>query len=314
MKVRSAGSTFKGSLVAWLRKLLPAASCAWLCSALGCSVPTRRQTFVEPVSSRPYTVVSREDHDAGHPARVLFSLHAYGNEPDVLVGGFGLVQRAVEQRGWLLVIPQGERDANGARCWNASAACCGVGEREDDVRYLRAVLADVRRRFAVDDASVSAIGVSNGGFMAQRWACEPGGDLRLIVSVAGAAPGPDDAACRPTVPVSVLHIHGDADDVIRYAGGISDPLVVGQRGRYPSAQQTAASWLRVGPTAVASAGLRPQVSSERTLFFSVLRRERYELPGRSVQLWTVEGGNHRLRVLRTMLGQIFAFIEDSLPR
>ena len=298
-----------------VRSLLSAASYAWLFGLLGCDGSTRRQTHVEPVSSRAYTLVAPRDHDPRRPARVLFSLHAFGNEPETLVEILGLVRRAVQQRGWLLVIPSGERDSRGAPHWNASAACCGFGPRHDDVAYLRAVLADVRKRYAVDAGKVSAIGLSNGGFMAQRWACEPGGDLRMIVSIAGAAPGPDDPPCRPSDAVSVLHIHGDRDVTIDYHGGTSDAAVVGQRGRYPSAAQTVALWLRADAASQGDAAAVPlRKSRERTLRLATLRREDFSPRGRSVSLWTVEGEDHGLRSLRWLADDIFEFMDRGLPR
>ena len=294
--------------------MFKAASAAWLCSVLGCGVATRRQTFVEPGSAREYTVVSRADHDPKRPARVLFSLHPYGNEPELLVESYRLVHHAVKERGWILVVPRGERDEMGLRYWNASAACCGFGARKDDRAYLRGVLADVRKRFAIDAASVSAIGVSNGSFMAQRWACDPVGELRVIVSIAGAGPGAEDPPCTPSVPVSVLHIHGDADDSVLYRGGTGDPQRLGQSGPYPSAPETVRAWLHVGSGAAASASARPQVTRTRTWSLSVVRREEHSLPGRSVRLWTVEGGDHGLPVLRRMVGEIFAFMDSAVPQ
>lgn len=231
---------------------------------------------------------------------MLFALHPYATHPNVIVDSYALVKRAVLTRRWLLVIPEGKLDADHQYAWNATAACCGKGARPDDLGYLRAVLADVERHFAIDRSRVYALGVSNGAFMAQRWAGAPGGDLRAIVSIAGAGPGPGDAERRPSVPVSVLQIHGDRDALIRYAGG------EGERGRYPSVAETVLGWRRLanalGP---ASERVRRSVNLQK------IREQRWQGPDSTVELWTVEGGDHELRALRFEVDPMLEFLAGS---
>ena len=294
---------------------LAAVACADACASSGSAASVQRQRFVEPRSARAYTLFSRGAHDRKRPARVLFALHPYGGEPEELVERLELVTRAVEQRGWLLVVPEGGRAEYGLRRWNASAACCGRGAGPDDVGYLRAVLADVRKRFAVAARSVSAFGFSNGGFMAHRWACAPGGDVRVVVSIAGAAPGPDDPPCAPTVAVSVLQIHGDRDEVIRYQGGATRADALGRGARYPSAADSVATWLRVGPRGK-EATAWPEVVESRPpgRALGAVRLRDFASGSRHVSLWTVEGGGHHLAELPALLPAIFAFMEAKLPR
>jgi polyhydroxybutyrate depolymerase len=274
-----------------------------LCSALAspaCRTETREAPYVEPRTGRGYRLVARGDHDPHRPAPVLFALHPYATHPDVLVESYALVKHAVLARRWLLVIPEGKLDGAHQYAWNASAACCGIGARPDDLGYLRAVLADVERHFAVDRARVYALGVSNGAFMAQRWAGTPGGDLRAIVSVAGAGSGPDDPPCAPSVPVSVLQIHGTRDERIRYEGG------TGERGRYPSVPETVRVW-----SGLARARGAPAERVHRSLHFEKVREQRWQGESATVELWTVEGGDHALGALRFEVPAILDFLEQN---
>jgi len=176
---------------------------------------------VEPLTNRPYRLFTRTDHDAGRAAPVLFALHAYSSTSDIVLDGLRLRRRAVFRRGFVLVVPEGTRDAAGNPFWNATAGCSGCGPRTrtvDDLGYLRAVLAQVRARFASDPARVYAVGVSNGAFMAARWAAEPGGDLRGIACLSGSGLGPEDPPYAPSVRVSVLQIHGTHDDEVLFDG------------------------------------------------------------------------------------------------
>lgn len=259
--------------------------------------------YIEPVSSRPYRVYTRSDHDPTQPASVLFALHAYASTPDVLLRGYPLRDLAVRARGMVLVVPEGSRDTLGQLHWNASAACCGVGtSRVDDLAYLRQVLTDLKRRLAVDATRVFAFGVSNGGFMAHRWASDPAASLRAIASVSGAGLAADELPKEGLVPLSVLQVHGDEDDIVLYAGGR-------MRGaEYPSARATVSLYLRAAGIARA-----PQVSATRTWPFGTIRREEWRQGDTRVALWTVQGGGHQLRAAQLSVGSILDFLEPR-PR
>jgi polyhydroxybutyrate depolymerase len=218
------------------------------------------------------------------------------------VEALSLPRHATGARGYLLVVPEGASDGEGKSFWNASAACCGVGaNRPDDVRYLKAVLDDVKRHFAIDSERVFAIGASNGGFMAHRWACDSRSDLRGIVSISGAGQGPDDPPCAPARPLSVLEIHGTEDRTIRIEGG------QGANGRrYPSASETVAAWCKV-------ADLRgdPAQSESYVFRLGTLRKTEWTGPRVKVALWTVEQGDHELRGVRGLTTELIDFLEGS---
>lgn len=264
----------------------------------GCRPAVVEKSFVEPTSKRAYRVLVRRDHDVKAPAGVLFALHAYSTTGDVLAAAFSLRNGVAGERDFVVVIPEGEKDDDGNPFWNASRACCGNTTREpDDVAYLRAVLADVKHGYAVDPERVYALGVSNGAFMAHRWACSAG-DLRGIVAISGVGPGPADPPCRAERPVRVLQIHGDEDDVIRYAGGM------GTKARYPSARETAETWAKLN-----GAKGPPAASSRFSLFHGDTSREEWSSPSAKVVLWTFAGGGHSLRSARFALDEMLDFLE-----
>ncbi len=68
----------------------------------------------------------------------------------------------------------------------------------------------------MDPARVFAVGVSAGGMMAYRLGCELSGRVTGVGAVAGAMILDD---CRPTRPLSVIEIHGTADQLVPYEGG-----------------------------------------------------------------------------------------------
>ncbi len=267
-----------------------------------CESAVRSSAFVEPATARRYTVIAREGHDFRLPSAALFVLHPYATDSSVLVRNYGLEGRAAARRDWLVVVPEGTADAGGQVAWNASAACCGQGAaRPDDVGYLRLVLEDVRRHASIDPGRVYAMGESNGGFLAHRWACAADGELRAIVSIAGAAPGPDDPPCAPARPVTVLQVHGDQDEMVLYQGGRT------ARGRYPGARESIELWRALDACAAV-----PRTSREtRLLFFAPLRVDSFSCPSARVALWTVEGGGHQLRSVRLRAEAMLDFLAGS---
>ncbi len=104
--------------------------------------------------------------------------------------------------------------------------CCGIAAREnvDDVAFIDAVIDQVEADHDIDETRVFAFGHSNGGIMSYRLACELSDRIVGIGVVAGTL-GIDD--CAPTQPVSVMHIHGTADQNLPIDGGVGPKSVAG---------------------------------------------------------------------------------------
>jgi polyhydroxybutyrate depolymerase len=88
----------------------------------------------------------------------------------------------------------------------------GMPDR-DDVGFARALVADVSTAACIDSKRVYSTGMSNGGFMSHRLACEAADLFAAVVPVAGKM---GLASCQPSRPVPVMHFHGTADMTILY--------------------------------------------------------------------------------------------------
>jgi polyhydroxybutyrate depolymerase len=84
----------------------------------------------------------------------------------------------------------------------------------DDVPRLLALVDAIAR--CVPISTVSAVGFSNGGLMANALACRAADRVRAVVLVASGYEGL--GPCSPSRPVSVLDIHGTSDQVVGYRG------------------------------------------------------------------------------------------------
>jgi polyhydroxybutyrate depolymerase len=101
--------------------------------------------------------------------------------------------------------------------WN-TGTCCGYAQRShvDDVAFIRALLDSLERTYRIDRRRVYATGLSNGGMMSYLVACALSDRFAAVAPVSGEL----SMDCAPTIPVSVLIIHGTADENLPYNGGI----------------------------------------------------------------------------------------------
>lgn len=159
-----------------------------------------------------------ENHPAAAP--LVMALHGGGGSAAWQANDatYGLISSA-EQAGYVAVFPNGTSSVSNGMfaTWNAGNCCAKARDAGvDDVGFLRAVVADVQSRMDIDSRRVFAIGMSNGGMMAYRLACEAADIFRGIMSVAGTD---TTRECKPSRPVAVLHIHARNDDLVLFAGG-----------------------------------------------------------------------------------------------
>lgn len=139
----------------------------------------------------------------------------------VLHGGFGSGAQAQVAYGWdALAAREGFAVAypDGiGRSWNAGT-CCGAARRSgvDDVAFIEAVVADAGGLVELDPFRVYVTGISNGGMLAYRLACELPGLFAAIGPVAATMV----SECPRPAPLSILHIHGLQDRFVPFAGGV----------------------------------------------------------------------------------------------
>lgn len=199
----------------------------------------------------------------------------------MLHGGFGTGTQAEQDYGWdtqaraahfVVAYPDGLD-----RAWNVGGGCCGVPGRTgaDDVGFITRMVARISAEVRIDPDRVYATGISDGGMLAYRLAC----DTTIFAAI-----GPDSAtelgSCRSPAPVSVIHIHGTADHNIPYDGGtgqgfahIDGPAIPLLNATWRSIDHCAAPSVRVSGVVTTSVARCPG--------------------GRAVELITIRGAGHQ---------------------
>jgi polyhydroxybutyrate depolymerase len=167
---------------------------------------------------------------------LVLDLHHYNGTPEIERALTGTTALS-DERGFLLVYPAGIGGA-----WNAGK-CCGQPWLNDidDVGFIRDLIDAVVDEYCVDPRRVYVTGMSNGGLMAHRLGQELSDRIAAIAPVA--AVSHVAAPSQPVEPVSVLHVHGTADDIIPYEGGQSQlPFPIDGDLLFESVSDSMARW------------------------------------------------------------------------
>jgi len=101
------------------------------------------------------------------------------------------------------------------RGWNDGR----MNKDRNDVKFIDQLITYIVNKYNADSLRVYATGISNGGFMATRLACELNNRIAAIASVA--ATMGKDVTYHPNKPVPVIYIHGTKDPLVPYNGGLN---------------------------------------------------------------------------------------------
>lgn len=223
------------------------------------------------------------------PAPLVLVLHGGGGNPAQACRMPGGVADEAEGKAFIVACPAGVDGHwnDGRRSDNDQAHRQNI----DDVGFLKAVVQDVASQAPVDRRRVYVTGLSNGGMMTLRLACEADDTFAAFAAVIANLPA--DLDCRPTRPIPILLMNGTEDPLVPWSGGQVHFLRRGL-GLVLSTESTFAFWVRadgcVGaplhlelPDADPGDGTRVQ----KTLYSQCNR-------GVQVLLYTVEGGGHTM--------------------
>lgn len=187
----------------------------------------RDRTLVVDGVERVYDLRVPNGYDGTTAVPLVLDLHGYGSTRAQQRGLSGLAA-LVDGEGFAAVWPDGL-----ASSWNAGI-CCGqsVTDGVDDVAFLRTLVDALAGELAIDRARVYATGLSNGGAMTQRLACEAADVFAAAAAMAFPIGLVPIESCVPSRPIAVLAVQTPTDELVPYEG----------EGLFPSAAQSFARW------------------------------------------------------------------------
>lgn len=179
-------------------------------------------TFTINFADQPryYKIHVPPKYTAAKPAPMLIVLHGGGGDMTVQAEEkyYHQISKS-DSEGFIAVFPNGISAFKSGKLatWNAGK-CCGLArdQKSDDVGFIKEIIKRTKEQLSVDSTRIYATGMSNGGMMAYRLACELPDTFRAIAAVAGTD---NTNLCQPSKPVSILHIHAKDDDHVLFEGG-----------------------------------------------------------------------------------------------
>lgn len=167
-----------------------------------------------------------------------------------LHGGGGSAERFVNQthtnlldaarrHDTVLIFPEGvEHHWNDGRVSRQLTKTVELGV--DDVKFLNRVIDTALADYRINPDAVMMVGISNGGMMTHRFACESAERLQAMAVISSSMPTPLVTTCQPKRPVSALFINGTADPLVPYTGG--NVGKAGVRGQVIGVEQDVQYW------------------------------------------------------------------------
>lgn len=224
--------------------------------------------------TRSFYVYLPASYDATAPVPLVLAFHGFAQ------GALGLAnysgwESVAEQHGFVLVYPQG----TGLLSRWESGLFSSEQQVVDDVAFVRDLIAYLRAMLCIDTTRVYANGLSNGGGMSYRLACELSDQITAFAGVAGAYTDWSNG-CNPTRPVPVIIFHGTDDRLVPYEGG-EDGFF-----RVPSVSDFARGWAERNGCDLSAPEITPQVGD-----VSMIRYTNCD-DDADVIFYTIHGGGH----------------------
>ncbi|HFA51859.1 MAG TPA: T9SS type A sorting domain-containing protein [Bacteroidetes bacterium] len=166
-------------------------------------------TIMHDGTERNYRLYIPDSYSESNPAPLVFNLHGFTSNA-VQQEIYSEMDAVADAEGFLVCYPDGV-----ASSWNVGWA---FGSNEDDVGFISKLIDEINSVYNVNLKKVYSCGMSNGGFMSYRLACELNDRIAAIASVTGSMSPQFFPTCSPGKAVPVMEIHGTADPTVPYNG------------------------------------------------------------------------------------------------
>jgi polyhydroxybutyrate depolymerase len=179
----------------------------------------------------------------------------------------------------IIVCPQGVE-----RSWNDGRGTPANSRGINDVKFIDELITDIIHTYHADATRVYVTGMSNGGFMSSRLACELSKRIAAVAVVAASMD--EDIGYQPTQPMPMMYIQGTKDPLVPFTGG----QMKGAGGSIYSHEDILKKW-----AAVDRCDHKPQVTDLPIIVndgTSVQKEEYSGADGMKVIGYTIVNGGH----------------------
>ena len=210
-----------------------------------------KQTIQCGNTERFYYVVTPEDIAKDEVLPLVIFLHGGGGSALRIMGKLGFTELAKKNK-FILIFPNAlvknwNDGRDGIKSYNN-------GKKIDDVGFLKKLIKKIKSDYPVNPDAVFMTGLSNGGMMTFRMACEDSNEFAAVATVIANMPETLYEKLNPLVetgkssihPLPLLMINGTDDPLVLWeGGGVSLGKRDIERGKVVSVDDTVNFWVSV---------------------------------------------------------------------
>ena len=177
------------------------------------SQQTINGTIVHDGIVRSYRLYVPSIYSGNMAVPLLFNFHGYSSNSNEQMN-YGNFRNIADTANFLVVHPQGTLDNNNTTHFNVGWG----GSSVDDVGFTEALIDSLSVDYSIDQNRIYAVGMSNGGFMSFRLACDLSAKIAAVGSVTGSMTPFTLQNCNASHPMPMIQIHGTTDPTVPYNG------------------------------------------------------------------------------------------------
>ena len=171
------------------------------------------ETIISGDIERTYILYVPPKYKNNRPTPLVFNFHGLGGDAESHLYYTQMFDLADKFK-FILVAPNGVGNS-----WNAGLCCAPANLLGiDDVGFVSDLIDKISDDYCINPDRIFATGISNGGFISNRLACELSDRIAAIAPVASANL---TLPCETIRPVPIIAFNGTADVLVSYANGAS---------------------------------------------------------------------------------------------
>lgn len=190
--------------------------------------------------TRKYILHVPESYNKNKETPLVLAFHGGMGTAKIMAENYDWIPKS-DKEGFIVAFPNGVSKLPSGKfaTWNAGN-CCGyaVESNSDDVAFVKAIIEDIKKK--VNVGKIFATGMSNGGMISYKLACEMSDTFTAIAGVSGTD---NYNGCVPKKPISIMHIHGLKDDHVLFNGGCGPKCIAGSEANFVSVPNTISKWV-----------------------------------------------------------------------
>lgn len=235
-------------------------------------------------NERTYIIHLPDNKDKPDKYPLVIALHGGGGRGEGMnkLTGFNAI---ADKNNFVVVYPDGID-----KQWNDGRNDFLLNDKINDVNFISKLIDTLKVLYNIDTNRVYATGISNGGIMSFRLACELSGKIAAFAPVAASMPESPAYECKAQRPVPVMIIFGDEDPLVPFNGGDISVFGLRKRGKVIPVEQSVNFWVTANGCNTVPVETKFDSVSDGT---QVSKKVYSSKTGNGdVEYWLVTGGGH----------------------